>query len=181
MSDQILLGIDMGGTHTDAALIAIKQGKPTLIAKAKVPTNHMNLPASLLHVLHTLEEKTANPKIWLHIDHVTLGTTLAINALVQNKTDPVGLILTAGPGLAPTRFALGNNVAVVKGGLDHRGVEVSKLQLTKLDEKLLTWRNQGIKNIACVGKFSPRNPEHENKIGALCQEYGFSVSYGHRL
>ncbi|MBQ7586255.1 MAG: hydantoinase/oxoprolinase family protein, partial [Desulfovibrionaceae bacterium] len=115
------------------------------------------------------------------VSQVSLGTTLAVNALVQGKTDPVGLLLTAGPGLSPKRFVLDKNYAIIRGGVDHRGVEVSKLNCKEVPDILKSWSNAGIKSVACVGKFSPRATEHETTLGKFCEEAGLNYTLGHRL
>ena len=141
MSETYVLGIDAGGTHTDAVLLACDaaaeeqapgeicaaglgaEALPSarLVASAKARTRHDNLPASVREVLAALA-KAAPDCDFGAISRVTLGATLAVNALVQDRADPVGLALSAGPGLDPHHFAMGAHVCIVSGGLDHRGV-----------------------------------------------------------
>ena len=90
----MILGIDVGGTHTDAVLIDHFQ----VLKKAKVPTDGDNLLFSLLEVTRSLvDEQTLSC-----IDRVVLSTTLSTNAIVQNKIDRVGMLLLSGPGLHPS-------------------------------------------------------------------------------
>ncbi|MBQ7617985.1 MAG: hydantoinase/oxoprolinase family protein, partial [Desulfovibrio sp.] len=179
MSANILLGIDAGGTHTDAVIIVEENGVFKAKAEAKVPTQHDDLEAAIREVLGRLKESASDllPKV----TSVTLGTTLAVNALVQGATEKVGLLLSAGPGLAPARFALGDYVETVEGGLDHRGVEVTRLSLKKVDTTLSAWKKAGLKQLACVSKFSPRNAAHEEALAKLGEAQGFTVTMGHRL
>lgn len=176
-----MLGIDCGGTHTDAALLSVDQetGVASLLGSAKTQTMQANLPATIATAIHLLQTKTQLPP---NLERVTLGTTLEINALVQGKADHVGLALAAGPGLDPAHFALGDHVFIVPGGLDHRGVEVDSLYVDALARGAAAWPGEGITAAACVGKFSPRNPAHEEKmaevIGKAC---GLPVTMGHRL
>lgn len=166
------LGIDAGGTHTDAVLI--EGGR--LRGAAKVPTDHENLPASMAAALEAL----ALPSDLRRVRRVTLGSTLAVNALVQGRTDPVGLALTAGPGLAPGRFALGAHVHVAPGGLDHRGVEVTPLETVPLRDAAAAWHKEGVRVFAVAGKFSPRNPAHEKALAQVLEPLGH-VTQGHQL
>ena len=180
MSETYVLGIDAGGTHTDAVLLACDaaaeelapdeigaeglgaEALPSarLVASAKARTRHDNLPASVREVLAALA--TAAPGCdFGAISRVTLGATLAVNALVQDRADPVGLVLSAGPGLDPHHFAMGAHVCIVPGGLDHRGVEVSPLRTAFLPTAVREWEAAGVAAVACVGKFSPRNAAHE--------------------
>lgn len=168
------LGIDAGGTHTDAA--CIHEGR--LVAFAKVVTDHADLPGSVRAVLAALPQA-----LLATVRRVTIGTTLAVNALVQGQGDPVGLALTAGPGLSPARFALGQHVFIAPGGLDHRGVEVTPCDTTGLTTHAKAWQESGITAFAVVGKFSPRNPAHEHALAAVLAPYavGGCVTQGHSL
>ncbi|MDY0260389.1 MAG: hydantoinase/oxoprolinase family protein [Desulfovibrio sp.] len=189
-----LLGIDAGGTNTDAVLLVqdedVSEGPSTsfsertptapaalpsvrLLAAAKTRTKHDDLPASVREVLHALARALdddaaaralGGASLLGRVSRVTLGATLAVNALVQDKADAVALALSAGPGLDPRRFAMGRHVFVVPGGLDHRGTEVSPLDVGGLEVQAARWRAEGIAAVACVGKFSPRNPAHEQHM-----------------
>ena len=136
MTAQTFLGIDAGGTHTDAVLC----GPEGILAGAKAPTCHEDLPSSVRAALAALEKALEEkfgpegPARLRAADRVTVGTTLAVNALVQGRADRVALALSAGPGLAPARFAIGDDVCILPGGLDHRGVEVTPLDTRPLAE-----------------------------------------------
>ena len=153
-----------------------------ILAAAKTPTRHDDLPASIAEVLAALAlaldsepalAAAGGAALLGRVSRVTLGATLAVNALVQGKADTVGLAVSAGPGLAPGCFTLGQHVCVVPGGLDHRGVEVSPLDLAQLERQAALWKQQGITAVACVGKFSPRNPAHEQAMArAVARAYG---------
>lgn len=202
MSETYVLGIDAGGTHTDAVLLACEAagdavaggpGGPggtggealpaaRLVASAKARTRHDNLPASVREVLAALA-KAAPGYDFGAISRVTLGATLAVNALVQERADPVGLALSAGPGIDPRRFAMGAHVCLVPGGLDHRGVEVSPLRVDALPAAVEAWGKAGVAAVACVGKFSPRNAAHEQAMAEAVRgaQPQMPVSMGHRL
>lgn len=186
MSDKILaLGVDCGGTHTDAVLLEVSEesGQASLLASAKTATRHGDLPLSITSAIGALTEAPNFPTDALsNVDRATLGTTLAINAITQDKADTVALALSAGPGLHPIHFGLGEFVCVVPGGLDHRGVEVSRLYTDVLKERAMQWRDKGVRAVACVGKFSPRNPEHEERMAEVASRYsGCPVTMGHMV
>lgn len=184
MNESTVLGIDAGGTHTDAVLITTQGAQLRLAAAAKVPTRHEDLPASVRDVLAELARTLGSGGRALlgGVRRVTLGTTLAVNALVQGRADSVGLALSAGPGLDPGRFGLGGHVCVAPGGLDHRGVEVSPLQAAGLVGQAARWQEQGVTAAACVGKFSPRNPAHEQAMSAaILKGSKLRITLGHRL
>ena len=175
-----VLGIDAGGTHTDAVLCD-PQG---VVAAAKAPTNHDDLPASVRAALaaprDALRARGGDGQLG-RVTRVGLGSTLAVNALVQGKADRVGLLLSAGPGLDPRRFAIGDRVLVAPGGLDHRGVEVSPLRTDGLPAVLRRWKEDGVAAVACAGKFSPRNPAHEQALADTARAAGLHAATGHTL
>ncbi len=175
---RVLLGIDAGGTHTDAVLCS--GGR--VIGRGKTTTDVSDLPGSITRVLDELEADAGRPAL-ARAERVTLGTTLLVNAVVQQRLEPVGLLLTAGPGLAPERFATGDYVCVAPGGLDHRGVEVSPLRLDRMRETVRAWHAKGVNAFACVGRFSPRNPAHEQAMARIVAEAapGAAVTLGHRI
>ncbi len=178
---EIYVGIDAGGTHTDA--VVVYGGEVS--ACAKVRTQHDNLPASIQEALCTLQERMQTHNISLHhAQRITLGTTLAINALVQNALPPVGLFLTAGPGIHPLNAAMGEHVVLVGGGLDHRGQEITPLDAQAIREAAHEWHTKGIRHFAVVGKFSPRNAAHELAIASIINEVTPSevhVTLGHEM
>lgn len=167
------LGIDAGGTHTDAVIV--REGE--IAAAAKLPTNHGDLIASLCAALAALPASLLRGGI----RRVTLGATLSLNALLQNREEPVGLALCGGPGMDPARWALGAYTHVTPGGLDHRGVEVQPRDMRGLAEAARVWRGEGIRAFAAAGKFSPRNPAFEDAAADLLAPLGDVVCRGHRL
>jgi N-methylhydantoinase A/oxoprolinase/acetone carboxylase beta subunit len=87
----MIIGLDVGGTHTDAVLI--EHGK--VIASHKTSTDHDNL---LNSINRTLQEVTKNIDKTA-IQGINLSTTLSTNAIVEDKIEDVGLIYSAGPGM----------------------------------------------------------------------------------
>ncbi len=171
------IGIDVGGTHTDAVLCHAH----AVLAYAKVKTHAAHVALSVRHVLQTLQETLARiaPECsFAQVQRVTLSTTLGLNAMVQGKTAAVGLIYTAGSGMDPQRFlqhsVMNAYVHRVEGALDHRGSEVTPLCLTGLAQVIKNWQEQGVENFAIVGKFSVRNSIHEKKIAAELVRLGIA-------
>ncbi|MDR2851355.1 MAG: hydantoinase/oxoprolinase family protein [Desulfovibrio sp.] len=184
MREKILLGIDAGGTHTDAALLASQDDSVSLLASVKAATRHEDLASSVREALVGLKTALGTNKL-AAIDAVTLGTTLAVNALAQGRADAVGLVLSAGPGLDPRNFStdkMNDHMCVMPGGLDHRGMEVESPQPETAAREAAHWRDAGIGAVAVVGKFSPRNPAHENLMAqAVAGVCPCSLTMGHRL
>ena len=122
-----VLGLDMGGTHTDAVLL--RGG--TLLASVKVPTNHQDLLVSTREALHALFESGA--AFPADVSRATFGTTLAVNAVVQNACAPVGLLIGAGPGLIRAGSGwVGHERRLVPGGVESPGGRKSRLRIGRL-------------------------------------------------
>jgi N-methylhydantoinase A len=173
-----IIGIDVGGTNTNAALL--EDGN--LVATAKYPTDHHALLSSagavLEEIMLSLPEQSKQ-NLELH-----LSTTLTTNAIVEGCGEPVAAILSPGPGVNLADLEFPFPVFVVKGTIDHRGRETEPLDLAEIGQTIRSIRQQGINSLAIVGKFSVRNPRHELEIAKLLQKESsdiLSLTLGHRL
>ena len=175
----MLLGIDVGGTHTDAVVISEKG----LLAQAKVPTDHDNLLRSIRHAIRAVMDGI-DPAA---VARLNLSTTLSTNAIVEGKTEEVGLLVSSGPGVDPEFHRVGGQFHVIDGCIDHRGAEIAPLDPGQLDAAVDACRQAGIRVFAAVTKFSTRNPGHEQQIaGAIMSGDGAGdaadfVTLGHSL
>jgi len=169
----MLLGIDVGGTHTDAVVIN-RQG---LAATAKVATDHDNL----LHSVQETLEKVLRDVSPRQIRNLNLSTTLTTNAIIEQKLEPVGMLVAAGPGIDPRQYKIGDYFFPCRGSIDHRGVERAPLLDDEIEKHLQNCREAGIRCYAVVSKFSPRNPVHEKIIQQKLQPQADFITVGHQL
>ena len=169
----LLLGIDVGGTHTDAVAI----GPDGLEAQVKVATEHDNLLSSIRNSLGEILRHTDPSRI----RQLNLSTTLSTNSIVEGNYEDVGVIVSAGPGLDPHSFMTCKDFHVIPGSLDHRGSETKRLDNLSLEEAIVSCRNAGIKVYAAVTKFSPRNPAHEKSIELAIGDNADFITLGHQL
>jgi len=169
----MILGIDVGGTHTDAVLVDHSTIKKT----AKVPTSEQNLLSSLLAVTRELVDEDMVRKI----KRVVLSTTISTNAIVQNKVDRVGMMVVSGPGLPPSLLHLTKDAHLLSGCLNHRGIEVSGIDPSEVMAIGKGFHSEGIRQIGVVGKFSTRNPQQEILIKEIIAGFPFHISLGHRM
>lgn len=169
----MILGIDVGGTHTDAVLVHNYQ----LIRKAKVLTNPVNIMASLLEAARKLiSEDNLND-----IDRIVLSTTISTNAIVQDKISRVAMVLLSGPGLSPETLNLCGDVYFARGYINHRGVPVKNVNSRQMNEISDGIAQKQIRDIGIVGKFSNRNPQQEMDAAELLQDHSRHISLGHTL
>ncbi len=169
----MILGIDVGGTHTDAVLI---EGS-TVVKKAKVVTNHANLLASLLDATNEIVDK----EMISRLKRVVLSTTISTNAIVQNKVDRVGLLISSGPGLSPDVLAAYPDAYFLAGSINHRGREMAAIDSSEAGRAMDDFVSAGIAHIGIAGKFSTRNPRHELELAAIAENRATHATLGHRL
>lgn len=172
------LGIDVGGTHTDAVVM----DGCAIAASTKAPTDHHDLLVSVRAAMRDLL-RVVEPG---RITRMNLSTTLSTNAIVEGRTDEVAVMVSAGPGIDPEHFRVGRFYFPVGGSIDHRGEEVAPLDPAEVERIAETCRGAGVRLCAAVGKFSTRNPAHETAMGKALGNMahrgcGDFVSLGHRL
>ena len=169
----MIIGLDVGGTHTDAVLI----GEGRILRQAKVPTDHSNLFES---VLSGLEKVTAGVAPGA-IRRAVLSTTLTTNAIAEGKLPATGVIVSAGPGIDPENFRIGSHYHCVSGSIDHRGREVAPLNRGQIEQIAEDFAAQGVRHAAVVSKFSVRNPKHELEMAQILCDRCEHVVMGHSL
>jgi N-methylhydantoinase A len=170
----MLIGIDVGGTTTDAVVVDGSK----VVKTAYVPTDHDNLLKCLLLALDELVQGIDTGKI----ERVVLSTTLITNMIAEGKTDPVALVLIPGPGTNPRDYALGESI-ILDGAIDFRGKEIEKLRELQIKEAATTIRAQGLSRVAVVGKFCQRNHAHELLVGEILASAlpGSKIELGHKV
>ena len=109
------LGIDVGGTFTDAVLIKDNEVQN----KGKIPTDKENLLETVISALDVLDISNKE------IEQITISTTLVTNAILQNQLPEVDLILFPGSGMKLTALPWPVDYKVLSGELDFRGREVA--------------------------------------------------------
>ena len=171
-----IIGIDVGGTNTDATLI--RGGR--VVAMAKTPTQHDDLLASTRQVLQQIMEyHTGNEPIQLH-----LSTTLSTNAIVEGKGEPTAVLAVPGPGINLDTLELGFPLHQLSGYIDHRGREVASIDTEEVLQAARKAKAAGAQALAVTGKFSHRNPVQEKLIHSIITKDGLefsSITLGHRL
>ncbi|PIE61905.1 MAG: hydantoinase/oxoprolinase [Desulfobacterales bacterium] len=171
---QLGLGIDAGGTYTDAVIYDLKN--EATLCKAKSLTTKWDFTLGISQALAQL-----NPNLLEQVALTALSTTLATNAIVEMEGQKVGMIIMPPAGMGKTISY--EPKAVVSGVLDISGKEktpVDQEQVTAIARKMVD--TQGVTAFAVSGYAGAINPAHELAVKAAIQaETGCFVSCGHEL
>ena len=177
-----VLGVDTGGTYTDAVLY--NEHPNMLLAKAKAPTTHDDLAVGITEAIKSvLAAASIDPQ---EIRFVSLSTTLATNALVEGKGRPAALVMigfeTAVLDRGGLREALqGNSLVMVNGGHTSHGSEAEPLDREALAAAVAEVA-PGVDGFAVTSQFSVRNPDHELAAREIIRELtGLPVTCSHEL
>ena len=158
---KIGLGIDVGGTNTDAVLIDLNERK--ILSFAKSPTIKGDFAKGVVNVLNRLD-RVYFPKISL----ISLSTTLATNAIVEGVHRRIyGFLIGYQPGEYPPE--LEEEVVLVSGGHTVSGEEREPLDLERIRE-IVEKTHKSVEAYAVCGYFSVRNPDHELKAKNIIKE-----------
>ncbi len=168
----MILGLDVGGTQTDAVLIEGRQ----VVAATKTPTGE-----DLLATLRRVLENTLMDVEPGRLKRMAFSTTMATNAIVEDRLDDVGMIVSAGPGMDPAWFSVGPSYHVVEGCLNHQGLEATPLNRDAVLDAASRILKNGIKVLGVAGKFSVRNPSHELRVAEWAGPSFSHVAMGHRV
>ncbi len=169
----MIIGLDMGGTHIDGVIIKDEQ----VINSIKRLTDKDDLFNSIWGTLEELLRGHDKSKI----KRINLSTTVSTNAIVEDKTPVVGMIIQAGPGIKNDFSSCQAEIENISGYIDHRGVVVEELDLVEVQRAVDSFKEKRIRSSAVVSKFSTRNPNSEKFIAETLKEDFDNVTLGHRM
>ncbi|WP_187429165.1 hypothetical protein ROLI_005210 [Roseobacter fucihabitans] len=177
----ILLGVDTGGTYTDAVLI---RDETEVIASAKALTTREDLAIGVGGAVRAVLDAAQIPAS--AISMASLSTTLATNALVEGQGGRVALIYIGfrerDLGAQGLSEALkGDPSLICAGGHDHAGNEAQGLDEAAICA-FLERHAQEVSGFAVAAQFATRNPAHEMRAAALISQMTAKpVSASHQL
>ncbi len=182
------LGVDVGGTHTDAVLVE-RDGR--LLAKVKVPTSP-DVTGGIRGAISELLARSAAPTG--RVTHVMLGTTHATNAVLERK----GLARTAvlrvgGPAThaIPPLFGWPDDLrravsvaeTIVDGGAEFDGRDLAPLDRDAVT-RFVAGLPEGLTGLAVSSVFSPVSADHELAVEEIVRSErgaGLHVSLSHEI
>lgn len=173
------VGIDTGGTYTDAVLVNLDTG--AVLAQAKALTTRRQLSIGIEEALQRVLPANRSD---VHL--VSLSTTLATNALVEGQGAPVCLLLVGYDHAARRGRSLAQELGTdryvfLNGGHDIEGQEAAPLDLEAARQAILNHAAE-VRAYAVSGYFATRNPAHEIAVQKLVAELtGYPTAAGHEL
>ena len=169
----MLLGLDVGGTFTDAVIIDAHR----VVATAKRRTTKDNLMNGIGEALDAVLEgyDTSN------IEQVTLSTTVVTNTIVEAKEQVVDLYVITGPGRNVDDIFPVEPI-YLQGYTDHRGivVECTPADAVRGIANMVQARS-GTDLAAVSAKFGVRNPQEELSITEELKNTYHTISNGSLL
>ncbi len=190
------LGVDVGGTFTDFVLFDEDSQESWVHKSPTIPEDQTQGISTGLAAL--LAQQKVAPK---DLVYVALGSTIAINAMLQGRTAPVGIITTEGfrdllelrrqrrsmlfdlffqlpTPLVPRHLRLG-----VPERVNAEGKALAPLDEEKARDALARLGQAGVKSVAVCFLFSFLNPSHELRVEELAREVipGRSIWLSHRV
>jgi len=178
------LGIDVGGTNTDATLVA--DGR--VLYAIKVPTTE-DVTSGIVAAMRAVLAQAA-----ISVDAVMIGTTHFVNAVVQRRSlAPVAAMRIGLPATAalppftdwPDDLAapVAGGCWLVQGGHDYDGRRFMPLDVAAVRAAAREMRARGLTQAAVTAMFSPLTQEDEAAVAAILRDEvpGISVTCSHLL
>ena len=165
------LGIDTGGTYTDAVLIDLESN--SIISKAKALTTRDDLSVGIRNSM-----KLFDRSLLKKVSMVSLSSTLATNSVVEGKGCRVGVISV---GRDFDSSIVADESITISGGHDLNGAELNPLDIDSAEKFMNSIKNK-VDSIAITSYLSVRNPEHELILKDLASKIlNLPVVCGHEL
>ena len=184
---RVRIGIDVGGTFTDA--VAIDDATQEIIAKAKRPTTHdakEGVAEGIIEILRDiLTENNIAPEEVVFIAH---GTTQATNALLEGDVAKVGVIgmgsgFFAGRAASDTdvgdiTLAPGKYLRTAHAFIETDETEPMRAEISRRIDELA---EKGAAVIVASEAFGVDHPESERLVMELAGEKGLPSTGGHEV
>ena len=168
------LGIDVGGTNTDAVLI---DENLNVVASIKQHTT-ANIYDGILNAVRTVLEQSGVNRA--EIGQAMLGTTQCTNAIVERKNlAPIGILRIGAPattGIPPMvdwaddLKSIAVKTTVIRGGFEYDGKELAPLDVAAATAFFEELKAKNVKSVAISCVFSTVRNDHELEAAKLCRE-----------
>ena len=168
------LGVDVGGTNTDAVLI---DENLQVAAEVKLPTTADVYGGIFAAIQGALDSSGIDRKL---IAKAMLGTTQCTNAIVERKRlSKIGVLRIGAPatlGISPMvdwtedLREIAGKIEVIRGGFEYDGKELAPLDEAAARAFFEDCKRRGIQSVAISQVFSVIREEQEERAAAICRE-----------
>lgn len=185
MSRKVRIGIDVGGTFTDA--VVIDNQTYEVIAKEKVPTTHhadKGVAQGIIEAIDiVLEKNSIDPGDVIFIAH---GTTQATNALLEGDVAKVGIIGmgTGAEGIrAKGETRVGDILLASEKYLytKHTFMDSAALEEQEIRSAIRKLAEEGAEVIVASEAYSVDNPDHEKQVIELSNQENMLATGGYEI
>lgn len=185
MKNKYIIGVDIGGTNTDAVIVDIDYA---VVAKIKTSTTSDIISGFNNAILAVLKSSSLQCE---DIAAVHVGTTHAVNAILERRElYKVGVIRLAGhqPRMLPPccgweedlKSTILAGFATVNGGFECDGRPITPLHPEEVKAAARDLAAKGAESLAIVGVFSPLRPEQETAAAAAI-DVKLPITLSHEL
>ena len=184
-SRKVRIGIDVGGTFTDA--VVVDNETYEVIAKEKCPTTHhakQGVAEGIVrNIENVLKKNNISPEDVIFIAH---GTTQATNALLEGDVAKVGIV-GMGKGLEADRAkkeTTAGNIELAPGKFlytEHEFLESSSLGEDLIKSAIEKLKQKGAEVIVASESYSVDNPENEKKVIEIANKMGLPATGGYEI
>lgn len=183
MSKKVRIGIDVGGTFTDAVLIDNETYE--VMAKRKIPTTHKEgVAKGIVKIISELmQENSIKPDDVMFIAH---GTTQATNALLEGDVARVGVV-GMGTGMDARSAKSETNVEDIELApgkylhSEHTFIDTKDLSVQTIDDAISELLGKKAEVIVASGAFSVDDPEAELKVMERAEAKELYYTGGHEI
>ena len=169
------IGIDVGGTNTDAALLDGER----VVAAVKTPTTE-DVTGGIRNALSMLRAQAPDETRGAVV--VIIGTTHFVNAVVErrglNRVTAVRICLPASSSLPPfvdwpgkLRDLVRQDVHLLPGGFEVDGREIAPFDHRRMEETARRIADSGVEAVAISCVFSPLRDDHERLAAEAIQRF----------
>jgi N-methylhydantoinase A/oxoprolinase/acetone carboxylase beta subunit len=173
---RIGLGIDAGGTYTDAVIYDFAAGET--LCKSKALTTRWDFTCGIGQALGKLGSGQLK-----QVEMVALSTTLATNAIVEGEGQKVGLLIMPPYGIYNPKDYPHEPKAWIKGRLAITGEEIEPVDTNQARQAIRAMvENDQVNAFAVSGFAGAINPDHEMLLKQIVrEETGLPATCGHEL
>nr|XP_006811539.1 PREDICTED: uncharacterized protein LOC100375797 [Saccoglossus kowalevskii] len=172
----LYLGVDVGGTNTDAVVLSGDK----VTGWAKTATTKDITSGITMAIMGALQDMKSQGHQG-QISQVNIGTTHFLNAVIQRKNlAKVSVIRLCGPASTslPPCIDIPSDLSKVicasthllQGGYEYDGREITSVDVQEVKSCIQLLKEQGIRNVVVCGIFSPVNPTQELKVASIFKE-----------